>query len=148
MSCLADKVVAASLYCGNATAEYNVLMDPTNTIVWQPNAAKIHSSVWNKTLAYQRVGDVMENLTAWALKTKNLAVKNVFDLQIYGDNLYLIFLECASDEFKCAIGGGCIKNNQTCDGVDHCADKSDEWNCVRLEKEISNKKYLEVNNNL
>jgi hypothetical protein len=56
----------------------------------------------------------------------------------------LIFLECASDEFKCAIGGGCIKNNQTCDGVDHCADKSDEWNCLRLEKEISNKKYLEI----
>lgn len=53
-------------------------------------------------------------------------------------------LACASDEFRCAIGGGCIKKEQTCDGVPQCADQSDEWNCWRLEKETDNKKILEV----
>lgn len=37
--------------------------------------------------------------------------------------------ECAIDQFKCDTGG-CIPADQLCDGVEHCPDRSDEWNCL------------------
>lgn len=47
------------------------------------------------------------------------------------------FIEC--EEFKCKIGGGCVNNSMVCDGTPQCADQSDEWNCLQLDK-----RYLEV----
>ena len=37
--------------------------------------------------------------------------------------------DCALDQFKCQTGG-CIAKEQVCDGVEHCPDRSDEWNCL------------------
>lgn len=57
----------------------------------------------------------------------------------------LLFLpECSSTEFKCTTGGGCIPLDQRCDGTLQCPDRSDEWNCIRLEEEINNKNILQV----
>lgn len=44
-----------------------------------------------------------------------------------------MFIECSPEQFKCATGGGCIALENRCDGQAQCSDKSDEWNCLRLE---------------
>lgn len=49
------------------------------------------------------------------------------------DHSYIIsFLDCEQDQFKCQMGGGCIPIENKCDGIAQCADKSDEWDCLRL----------------
>lgn len=45
--------------------------------------------------------------------------------------------ECNADEFKCEIGGGCISLKEVCNGEANCGDRSDEWNCLSLQKESS-----------
>lgn len=44
-------------------------------------------------------------------------------------------VDCAVGQFKCKTGGGCVPEEQRCDGVEHCADLSDEWNCLRIQEE-------------
>lgn len=39
--------------------------------------------------------------------------------------------DCKEGEFKCIIAGGCISINEKCDGIDQCADHSDEWGCIK-----------------
>ena len=43
--------------------------------------------------------------------------------------------DCDVDEFTCALGGGCVMESKRCDGVNDCADASDEWDCVRISQE-------------
>lgn len=42
--------------------------------------------------------------------------------------------DCSIGQFKCAIGGGCIDLEYVCDGIEQCADRSDEWNCLKMDK--------------
>lgn len=44
----------------------------------------------------------------------------------------IFFIECSLDQFKCD-SGGCISNKHRCDGIDQCVDKSDEWNCIKID---------------
>ncbi|XP_044588810.1 titin homolog isoform X1 [Cotesia glomerata] len=37
--------------------------------------------------------------------------------------------DCSLDQFKCQTGG-CVTLDQVCDGIEHCPDRSDEWNCL------------------
>ena len=41
--------------------------------------------------------------------------------------------ECGNNKQRCKIGGGCVELGQICDGQVDCFDRSDEWNCLRLE---------------
>lgn len=48
--------------------------------------------------------------------------------------------DCGLDQFKCQTGG-CVSENQVCDGIEHCPDHSDEWGClmanVTVEKKLT-----------
>lgn len=41
--------------------------------------------------------------------------------------------DCGIGQFKCAMGGGCISLEFVCDGIEQCADHSDEWNCIKID---------------
>ena len=34
--------------------------------------------------------------------------------------------QCSVGDYECAVGSGCVTAVQLCDGVQHCADGSDE----------------------
>lgn len=38
-----------------------------------------------------------------------------------------------ADQFQCAHGKRCIEQDQVCDGVPHCQDRSDELECFKME---------------
>lgn len=57
-----------------------------------------------------------------------------------------LFSDCGIGQFKCVIGGGCISEEYVCDGIEQCADRSDEWNCMKVDHLISNSSDINENN--
>ncbi len=50
--------------------------------------------------------------------------------------MFLIFADslCSNGEFQCGGNGLCISETKRCDGVQDCADNSDEQICSELTK--------------
>ena len=40
--------------------------------------------------------------------------------------VFMMFVECPADNFRCTDSSGCVPNRLTCDGMADCQDKSDE----------------------
>lgn len=63
-----------------------------------------------------------------SFKKKNCS-KTIYSKFLEGEDERLC--DCPLDSFKCNTGG-CIPNDYICDGVTHCPDFSDEWDCFNL----------------
>lgn len=47
-----------------------------------------------------------------------------------------VFVECTRETFTCASDQKCLPNTFVCDGIGHCADRSDETGCSKDECDL------------
>lgn len=92
----------------------------------------MNSTAWSKTPVFLHPGDVTGSKTVWEEKTRSFAVRNIKTSR--SSILRLFSTACSLDQYKCS-SGGCVNQNQRCDGIDHCPDRSDEWNCIKIDNE-------------